>query len=324
MQSPPVLKLRMKLSVIICTYNRSGILEKTLKSLEQTEVPRDLAWEVLIIDNGSTDNTSEVVQRYIKNNKIPVFYFLEAASGKSAALNLGIQKSRGEIIAFTDDDVLFDKNWVNAILNAVSKYPYSAFGGRIIALWGAPIPSWLSSDGRFNSLRGTVFFRDDGEVDREYNETMMGVPCGANMFFRREAIKSNGFFRTDLGPSHHVPEGSEDTEFCSRMLKLGRKFMYVANAIIYHPVEAEKISPRDLLRWRYYCAKSEVRAREFNNSMNRICGVPRYLFRQFISNFAIWLMSINSSKRFFFKLKTYYTCGEIIEHRSIYKGAISK
>jgi glycosyltransferase involved in cell wall biosynthesis len=315
----------MKLSVIICTYNRSGILDKTLKSLEQVEVPGDVAWEVLIIDNGSTDNTPAIVQGYIKNNKIPVFYFLEAASGKSAALNLGIQKSRGEIIAFTDDDVLLDKKWVNAILNAVSKYPYSAFGGRIIALWGSPIPSRLSSAGKFNSLSGTVFFRDDGEIDREYNEAMIGnVPCGANMFFRREAIESNGFFRTDLGPSHHVPGASEDTEFCSRMLKLGRKFMYVANAVIYHPVDVEKISPGALLRWRYYCAKSEVRAREFNKSMNRIYGVPRYLFRQFISNAVIWLMSSNSSKRFFFKLKTYYTWGEIIEHRSISKGAISK
>lgn len=315
----------IKLSVIICTYNRAHILKKTLESFEQVIMPAGAEWEILIIDNGSTDNTKDTVQKHINNSMAPFSYFSEPGHGKSAALNLGIQKARGEIIAFTDDDVLIDKNWLNAILCAVNKYSHSAFGGRIIALWKLPLPSWLSTGGRFNCLRGTVFSRDDGAVDREYDETMIGnVPCGANMFFRREAVESNGSFRSDLGPSRHAPGASEDTEFCRRMASRGSKIMYVADAVIYHPVEKEKISRKALLRWRYYCAKSEIRSRKSNGSMKRIYGVPRYLFRQFISNAALWLTSVNSSKRFFYKLKTYYTCGEIKEHRAIYSNSISK
>jgi len=318
-------KHMIKLTVIICTYNRNSTLKKTLESFEQVIVPVGMEWEILIIDNGSTDNTKDTVQKHINNSKVPLAYFSEPVSGKSASLNLGIQKARGEIIAFTDDDVLVDKNWLNAILCAVNKYPHSAFGGRIIALWKQPLPSWFSTGGRFNCLRGTVFLRDDGSVDREYDETMTGnVPCGANMFFRREAVKANGSFRTDLGPSHHAPGTSEDTEFCHRMLSRGSKFMYVADAVIYHPVEKEKISRESLLKWRYYCAKSEVKSRKSNAVMKRIYGVPRYLLMQLISDAVLWLSSVNSSKRFFYKLKTYYTCGEIKEHRAIYSNSMSK
>lgn len=307
----------MDISVVICTYNRAKLLEKLFSSFVRVKSPQGFLWEILVIDNGSKDDTKDIVKRWIEDGKISIAYFFLPRANKSAALNFAIEKSKGKTIAFTDDDVVVDINWLEAILKALDKYPHSAFGGRIIPRWDRKMPKWLSDNGRYATLRGTVFMRDDGDKDQEYNDTMSSyIPCGANMFFRRTVIETNGPFRIDLGPSKGFPGTSEDTEFCSRMLKNGEKFMYIADAVVYHPAESERISKKALLNWRYYCARSEVRACSPENRPKYIFKVPRYLIRQLISNARIWISSFDAQKRFYYKLKTYYTFGEISEHIS--------
>ena len=305
----------MDISIIICTCNRSKNLFSTLESLQKITISQGLNCEVIVVDNNSKDITRKVVEDFIGTRPLRIRYLFEGQPGKSFALNTGVKAAKGKVIAFTDDDIIVDQNWLLAIMNATNKYKkYNSFGGRIIPLWETLPPPWLGTCKPYNALRGTVFERDDGDKDREYGQSTIGeTPCGANMFFRRMVIEANGPFRTDLGPVGGVPGASEDTEFCLRMGERGEKFMYVADAIVYHPVEANKISKKSLQRWRYYCARSQVRACGTPNNIICYFSVPRYLFKQLFESFIRWNLSINSKQRFYQKLKFYWTLGEIVE-----------
>jgi GT2 family glycosyltransferase len=285
-------------------------------------VPEGIDWEVLLVDNNSKDETRKVAEGFSRKRTINLRYLFEGRQGKSFALNKGLENAKGEIIAFVDDDVLVDKGWLIAVVKSVQKYQdYDGFGGRIISVWKTELPKWLAMTGKYKSLRGTGYLRDDGCDDKEYSETENGVPCGANMFFRKRAVKENGFFRLDLGPKGKILGAAEDTEYCWRMLQSGKKFMYIGDALIYHQVEPEKLTKRYLTRWRYYCARSVIRSKGIPD--NTICyfDIPRYLLKQLLHSFLRWNLSADSQKRFYHKLGFYWALGEIVESYKMNKNS---
>jgi GT2 family glycosyltransferase len=277
-------------------------------------VPEGIDWEVLLVDNNSKDETRKVAEEFSRKGTINLRYFFEGRQGKSFALNKGLENARGGIIAFLDDDVLMDKGWLTAVIKSIQKYQdYDGFGGRIISVWKTRLPEWLAMRGKYKSLRGTGYLRDDGCDDKEYSETENQMPCGANMFFRRRAIEENGVFRLDLGPKGKKLGAAEDTEYCWRMLQSGKKFMYIGDALIYHQVEPEKLTKRYLTKWRYCCARSVVRSKGIPD--NTICyfDIPRYLIKQLFEALIRWNLSADSKRRFYHKLRFYWTLGEIVE-----------
>jgi glycosyltransferase involved in cell wall biosynthesis len=100
----------LDLSVVICTYNRSSLLVRALESLEFQE-PADLAYEVLVVDNNSSDDTRNVAQHFVEKRPPRFRYIFEPKQGLSYARNAGIANARAEDIAFTDDDV---RSWIMA------------------------------------------------------------------------------------------------------------------------------------------------------------------------------------------------------------------
>ena len=106
----------MRVTVLICTWNRADSLRKALESIEGSRAPEDLEWEVLIVDNNSTDTTATVCEVFQKKNANRYRYLFEERQGKSFALNAGIEHANGNILAFTDDDVVVDKDWLFASL----------------------------------------------------------------------------------------------------------------------------------------------------------------------------------------------------------------
>src|ERR1700722_16738649 len=102
----------MIVSVIICTYNRCKSLATALESVAASKLPDSMDWEVLVIDNNSSDKTSEVAQGFCQRFPNRFRYFFEPRQGKSFALNTGIQAARGEVLAFTDDDVIVEPTWL--------------------------------------------------------------------------------------------------------------------------------------------------------------------------------------------------------------------
>ena len=108
----------MRLTVVICSWNRAPSLQKTLESIESCRVPEGTNWEILVVDNNSDDGTAAVCKAFLEKSPDRYRYVFETRQGKSFALNTGIKYARGDIIAFTDDDVIVEQDWLGALLRA--------------------------------------------------------------------------------------------------------------------------------------------------------------------------------------------------------------
>src|SRR5579862_4694998 len=144
--SPPAV------SVVICTYNRAELLRNTLQTLLELEVPPDVEWELILVDNNSTDETKPIVEAFATRLSRPVQYVVERTPGKSYALNTGVLASRGEILAFIDDDVLVDSGWLKALWRAFEETDCTGVGGRIRAGWTTAKPPWYSATGPYRLI----------------------------------------------------------------------------------------------------------------------------------------------------------------------------
>jgi glycosyltransferase involved in cell wall biosynthesis len=308
--------VNMNVDVVICTYNRSEKLKKVIQSILDAEVPENHRLQLIIVNNNSTDNTESIVKEFAGNDFVRINYLFESKQGKSHALNTGLKNIMGEIIGFTDDDVFVDRLWLKEMAAALTRYPeYSCFGGKTMAIYPAHLPGWLDTEGSMEFLRSAFVDRNDGDVEADYEANPFSkTPSGCNMFFRRCAIEFNGPFRTDLGPAGNESGFSEDTDYCTRLIERGKRFMYIPSAIVYHPVHENRIRKDYLLGWQYACGKSEVRRGRGYKDTVKVFGVPRYLIRKLSGHFTGWWLSLRSKKRFYHKLKLYYTCGEIVEH----------
>ena len=134
----------MKVSVIVCTYNRCRSLERALESLSASVMPMTSEWEVLVVDNNSNDGTREVAQRFCELNPSHFRYLFEPNQGKSYALNTAIRESHGEILAFTDDDVTVEPSWLQNLTSVFEYEEYAGSAGRILPAQSFDLPPWLS------------------------------------------------------------------------------------------------------------------------------------------------------------------------------------
>ena len=133
----------MVISVIIVTFNRCAFLKKCLKSLiDQTVLPD----EIIVVDNGSSDNTKQIIDEFINNRSVPINYIFKQRGGISSGRNSGLKHAIGDIVAFTDDDCLVCKDWIKNIKDAHIKYPQaSAIGGRIENAYAQPLGAGIGS-----------------------------------------------------------------------------------------------------------------------------------------------------------------------------------
>ena len=128
----------MDISVIVCAYNRCESLAKTLDSIAKSILPGNTAWEVLVVDNNSTDQTAEVIKDFCCRYPLHFRYLFEPTQGKSYALNAGILESRGAILAFTDDDITVESTWFQRLTAPLRDSTWSGSGGPVILQWSCP------------------------------------------------------------------------------------------------------------------------------------------------------------------------------------------
>ena len=131
----------MHITVLICTRNRAEQLRRTLEAATAIETP-GTSWELLVIDNGSSDHTPEVVESFAE--RLPIRRVSEPQAGLSNARNRGVAEANGSYICWTDDDVLIDPHWLSAYAGAFAHHPEAAyFGGPIELVLEEPTPSWF-------------------------------------------------------------------------------------------------------------------------------------------------------------------------------------
>jgi len=301
----------MVISVIICTYNRSASLRRTLASMEASARPGD-GCELIIVDNNSTDDTRQVATGFLNTSGINGAYVFEGLQGLSHARNAGIRAATGDVLAFTDDDVTVHPNWLASLRDAFLRQDCAAVGGRIVPVWTCPKPSWLVQEGPYQLAKVIVSF-DLGDAPCP----LKCAPFGANMAFRKTLFEKYGVFRPDLGRSGSNLMGCEETEFSKRLLEAGEPFVYEPRAIVYHPVEAQRLEKRYFQSWYFNYGVARVK---INGLSQTLAAAGTALLKNIVK----WMITFESRRRFFHKLQIYLMVGERLESYRMSRGSVRR
>jgi glycosyltransferase involved in cell wall biosynthesis len=295
------------ITVILCTYNRAGTLAMTLESIVTQTLSSSPGWEILVVDNNSSDETRQVVEGFGSRYPGRFRYLLETHQGVSYARNAGIREARGEILAFIDDDETAAAGWLQNLTANLHTGEWAGVGGRVLPPPSFSRPRWLSSKHSF--LAGPLAeFAPDLEAG-----DMTETPFGANMAFRKEVFDKYGGFRTDLGRSGKNLLSNEDTEFGRRLMAAGQRLRYEPSALTYHPVEEYRLRKEYFLTWWFNKGRSDVL--ESGNQPNRthFLGIPLRLFRDLPLEAVRWMVAVEPSQRFICKLKVWAYAGQGFE-----------
>jgi glycosyltransferase involved in cell wall biosynthesis len=307
-----------ELSVILCTYNRGEKLSSVLNDFANQVFPEgSFPWELVLVDNNSNDGTKGLAEQYKKDRNLPIRYVFESQQGKSFALNRGIENAAGDLLAFTDDDVILDAQWLCSIYRAFRSYPNNnCFGGKVLPVIEGALPAWLKGTGRYSVGGGPLVKHDRGDQVREYDEKMW-VPIGSNMFFRKEMVRKFGHFSTALGfyNQNELIYG-EDSEIMFRFKRGGERILYYPGSLVYHPVPSGRLRKSYFKKYSWGAGRGGARWLQVPPGSVTHFNVPRYLIRRMLSDFAGLMASIPSPKeykRVSFELKLLYDLGMIYE-----------
>lgn len=246
----------MNCSIIICTYNRCESLRRTLSSLCGLTIPAGLTWELIVVNNNSSDATPSVCDAFA--GRLPLRMVVESKQGLNTARNRGVREAGGAVVAFTDDDVEVDPGWLVKLWSAAEQQPgASFFGGNILPRWEVPPPRWLARNSRILLAGPSV------HLERDNNERFLREGewpfFGANMAFRRSVFEAGHWFREDLGQVGDSPNRQEETEFMRRIMGAGHRGFYVPGAVIHHHNPASRMTERYMREWFKGAGMSDVR-----------------------------------------------------------------
>jgi len=222
----------MDFSVLICTYNRARLLAKTLEHVAAQIVPAGIEWEVVVVDNNCTDDTSEVVRAYAGDRRISTLRCVrEPRQGIAFARRRSFLESRGELLGCVDDDCLLPPNWIEQALLFAREHPRAgAIGGRNVIVWE-------KSTNRVAELYGESLARQE-LGDRPFRMSATGRAClgGAGLVLRREAVMTSGWIKDGIlvGRCADRLGAGEDAEIFFRIRHAGWECWYTPNLVLSH------------------------------------------------------------------------------------------
>jgi glycosyltransferase involved in cell wall biosynthesis len=232
----------LDVSVLICTRNRAAQLASVLQSACKLKVPDEVTWELLLVDNGSSDNTADIARSF--SDRLPIRVVRQEIPGLSNARNMGVSKARGKYICWTDDDVLIDQNWLSAYVEAFRRHPDAAvFGGKVIPRFeGDSPPEWLEKGKHSFPLANLLAYRDLGELERELSFAGGLVPYGAN-FAVRTLEQRSALYDPALGVSPLHKRLGEESDAIFRMFSSGATGWWVPDAVVNHIIPFARQTP---------------------------------------------------------------------------------
>ncbi len=224
----------IQISAIICTHNRDTYLGAAIDSLLQQDFTAN--FEIVIVDNGSSDNTRQVVEKRTTDPRIKYIY--EPTIGLSVARNTGAKVAQGEILAYLDDDAVASQSWLRVLYTAYQEYPKIAIaGGKITLIWpiGMEIPRWLSSG--LSANLGAYDLGDQINFIQEPGAT----PRGLNYSVRRSFLEEVGGFDHHLGRVGKNLLSNEELQMTEFALQKGWLVAYLPEALVAHNVAPERL-----------------------------------------------------------------------------------
>jgi len=238
------------ISVVVATRNRAQMLEGLLKTLQSQRLD-GATLEVIIVNNGSTDETEAVLARDWDLNMVCLH---EPVAGKSRALNRALPEIRGRLVVFTDDDITASDEWLLSLLRARQRHAFATvFCGPIIPQFPSGTPTWLWQ----HPLCMALFAQFTPDIPEGLLPSEM-LPFGPNFAVQASAMKTLEY-RLDLGPSQeNGPMLGEDTDFARRLREQGEDILYVPDAFVNHLVGPEKIESSWIFTRAFYMGRSRI------------------------------------------------------------------
>ncbi|MCZ8519313.1 MULTISPECIES: glycosyltransferase [Paenibacillus] len=298
----------MKATIAICTYNRANDLELAIRSgLDQDFDPA--AFEIIVVDNRSTDHTAELVGKFSESHPSQVRYIYEENLGLSYARNRAMSEARGEYILFLDDDAIASKQWIKGLLDVFESDPLvGVVGGRIDPIWEGGEPDWLPDE--YKTLYTILDYSD-----RLTEMKAPAIPFGANVAFRLSMFKEFKPFRVDLGRVGTNLLSNEESELIGR-LRQKYTVYYTPNAPVKHKIAKDRSTKKWFLRRIYWqgvsdAIRSEKKTNVFVKSNVKIA----------LAGVALLFSFFNVRSRVKLMVKILYGNGAIAGVLRSYKGA---
>jgi glycosyltransferase involved in cell wall biosynthesis len=233
----------MKISVIICSYNRADYIINAVDSLYQQTLSKEL-FEVFVVDNNSIDNTGELVQAFITSHPdFHLHYLTEQKQGSSFARNTGAAFASAPLLCFMDDDAIAEKDYLQRIADFFQSHPdATGLGGRIIPKYIPAEPVWMSY--YVSSLVGNFDYSNTVTVFEPGK-----YPLESNMIVQKKSFDAIGGFNTELpGVKGTLRIGGEGKDFFLRLQQKGVKVYYDPSVVVHHIVEVKKLTPHYMYR----------------------------------------------------------------------------
>jgi len=221
----------LKVSVVICTYNRDKFIGTVLICLAAQTLSKN-EYEIVIVDNNSTDETAEISKNFIQNYpEVNARYVLETNRGLSFARNRGIAEAQSPVITYLDDDAEPVPGYLNEIVSFFETHPDAmGAGGKVIPKYAeGKEPDWMNK-----YLYGFVGYTDFGEHTKQFDKAMK-YPTGCNMTYKKALLEQSGGFNNQL------TFRSDDKHIFYEVSKLTDKIFYLPKALVYHNIDDERL-----------------------------------------------------------------------------------
>lgn len=265
-------------TVTICTWNRRALLDSTFGSLEKLIVPPSTQWELLVVDNGSTDGTRELVEQWQSRGTLPIRYAHEPVLGKSNALNRAIREARSQWLLFTDDDVIVEPDWLQEFVLSSRRNPDAgAIGGRVDP-WFVQEPDHMLCEA-FPALAQGFCGIDLGPEEH-------AVPKGTDLVGANFAIRIDSArrqFNPNLGPKGSNPVGGEEIAYQNALRDAGLNVIWAPRMRLKHYVDPKRMSLDYLQKFYMNVGRHEVILHGVPKGA-KLGGVPRWLLGLYLKH----------------------------------------
>lgn len=240
------------LSIILCTYNRDKYIYNVLQSIADNDFPKS-DYEVVLVNNNSTDRTEAECQRFQADNpEVQFRYCLETNQGLSYARNCGIRNSQGDVLVYVDDDAKVNKEYLRTYADFFAQHlEIDAAGGPILPVYETEEPKWMSHYTR-QLITGKLYL---GDSEREFPSG--AYPGGGNAAYRKSVFDAVGLFNVELGRKGNSLIGAEEKDLFDKMTSRHIRFFYLPTAILYHIIPEKKLTQDYFDRLTYSIGVSE-------------------------------------------------------------------
>ena len=263
-----------KITVAICTWNRADFLAETLEGMLRLDLPQDLRWELIVVNNNCTDHTDSVIKNY--SGQLPIRRIFETTPGLSNARNCAVQEAQGDYIVWTDDDVTVERKWIQSYLNSIMAHSESVvFGGRIIPSFQGNAPNWIENN--LDTIGDVYARRVLGQEEFRLDPESGAIPYGAN-FCIKTSTQQKHLFDPNYGFVAGKLVGGEETQVIRKILSTGGDGWWVPDAVVYHRIEAF----RQNVRYVYRYFRSQGSRISIKDSQQGRAQCPRWLYRKWL------------------------------------------